>query len=71
VYKTGFGVMGTYYMIVISGKNAEEIAKAGSENFETMKDEFPALLENLSKYTWKQNEKTGSMRDDLSYVPKK
>jgi len=71
VYKTGFGVMGTYYMIVISGKNAEEIAKSGSENFETMKDEFPALLENLSKYTWKQNEKTGWMRDDLSYVPKK
>ncbi len=71
VYKTGFGVIGTYYMIVISGKNAEEIAKSQSENFETMKDEFPALLEDLSKYTLKQTEKTGWMRDDLSYVPKK
>jgi len=71
VYKTGFGVMGTYYMIAISGVNAEENAKAQSENFESMKDEFPALLNGLSKYTWKQNEKTGWMRDDLSYVPKK
>jgi hypothetical protein len=71
VYKTGFGTMGTYYMIVIAGKNAEEIAKSGSDNFETMKDEFPPLLAELSNYTWKQNEKTGWMRNDLSYVPKK
>jgi len=71
VYKTGFGVIGTYYMIVLSAENAEAIAKAGSENFELVKDEFQPLLTELSKYTWKQNGKSGSMRGDLSYVPKK
>jgi len=71
VYKTGFGVMGTYYMVVFSGVNAEEIAKAGNENWELMKDEFKPLLTEMSKYTWKNDEKTGWMRGDLSYVPKK
>ena len=71
VYKTGFGVMGTYYMIVIAGVNAEEIAKAGSQNWELMKDEFKPLLTEMSKYTWKNNEKNGWMRGDLSYAPKK
>jgi len=71
VYKTGFGVMGTYYMIVIAGVNAEEIAKAGSQNWELMEDEFKPLLTEMSKYTWKNNEKNGWMRGDLSYAPKK
>ena len=71
VYKTGFGVMGTYYMIVIAGVNAEEIAKAGSQNWELMKDEFKPLLTEMSKYTWKNDEKNGWMREDLSYTPKK
>jgi hypothetical protein len=71
VYKTGFGVMGTYYMVVISGVDAEKMAKAGNENRELIKDDFEPLLAEMSKYTWKNDEKTGWMREDLSYTPKK
>jgi len=71
VYKTGFGVMGTYYMVVISGVNQEETANAGSKNWELMKGEFKPLLAEMGKYTWKNDEKTGWMRGDLSYIPKK
>jgi len=71
VYKTGFGMMGNYYMIVVSAANAEEMAKSSRENWEMMKDQFKPLLTELNKYTLETNEKTGWMRDDLSYIPKK
>ncbi len=63
--------MGTYYMVVISGVNQEETANAGSKNWELMKGEFKPLLAEMGKYTWKNDEKTGWMRGDLSYIPKK
>jgi len=71
VYKTGFGVMGTYYMVAVEGVNRMESAKIGDENWELMKDDFGALLKELRKYTWKNEEKTGWMREDLGYMPAK
>lgn len=69
VYKTGFGVMGTYYMIAVAGENSLEMAKAGDANWELMKEDFGPLLKELSKHTWKMEEKTGWMRPDLGYIP--
>ena len=71
LYKTGFGVMGTYYMVAVAGVNRMESAKLGDENWALMKDDFGALLKELRKYTWKSNEKTGWMREDLGYMPTK
>ena len=71
VYKTGFGVMGTYYMVAVAAASALESEKAGDENWTKMKDDFGPLLKELSKYTWKMNEKTGWMRDDLGFMPAK
>jgi len=71
VYKSGFGVMGTYYMVAVAAANALESDKAGDENWTLMKDDFGPLLKELSKYTWKMNEKTGWMRDDLGFMPAK
>lgn len=71
VYKTGFGVMGTYYMVAVAAENNLESAKIGDENWKTMKDDFEPLLKELSKYTWKTNEKRGWMRSDLGYIPAK
>jgi hypothetical protein len=71
IYKTGFGVMGTYYMVAVAGVNRMESAKLGDENWTLMKDDFAALLKELRKYTWKNNEKTGWMREDLGYMPTK
>ncbi|UCE94379.1 MAG: hypothetical protein JSV73_03645 [Flavobacteriaceae bacterium] len=69
VYKTGFGVMGTYYMIAIAAENEQGGAKLGDENWEVMKDDFGPLLKELSKHTWKTDQKRGWMRNDLAYWP--
>jgi len=71
VYKTGFGVMGTYYMVAVAGASNMESAKSDDENWALMKDDFGPLLKELSKYTWKNDEKTGWMREDLGYIPAK
>jgi len=71
VYKTGFGVMGTYYMVAVAAENNLESAKIGDENWKTMKDDFEPLLKEMSKYTWKTDEKRGWMRSDLGYIPAK
>ena len=71
VYKTGFGVMGTYYMIAIAAENNLGSAKTGDENWNVMKDDFKPLLKELSKHTWKTDEKRGWMREDLGYIPAK
>ena len=71
VYKTGFGVMGTYYMIAVAAENSMESAKIGDENWTLMKDDFDPILKELGKHTWKTNEKRGWMREDLGYIPAK
>ena len=71
VYKTGFGIMGTYYMIAVAAENNLESARIGDENWKVMKDDFEPLLKEMSKYTWKTDEKRGWMREDLGYIPAK
>jgi hypothetical protein len=69
VYKSGFGVMGTYYMIAIAAQNEMEGARTGDENWKLMKDDFDPLLKELNKHTWKVDEKRGWIREDLGYNP--
>ena len=69
VYKTGFGVMGTYYMIAVAAENAVGSAQKGDENWKAMKDDFEPLLKEMNKHTWKVEQKRGWMRDDLGYIP--
>ena len=71
VYKTGFGVMGTYYMIAVAAESNLANAQTGDENWNLMKDDFDPLLKEMSKYTWKMDEKRGWMREDLGYIPAK
>lgn len=71
VYKTGFGVMGTYYMIAVAAESNTASAKAGDENWELMGDDFSKLLKEMNQYIWKSDEKKGWIREDLSYKPAK
>ena len=71
VYKTGFGVMGTYYMVAVAAENEVGSAQKGDENWKVMKDDFKPLLKEMNKHTWKVEEKRGWMRDDLGYAPAK
>ncbi len=39
VYKSGFGVMGSYYMIAVAAENSLKSAQIGEENWTLMKDD--------------------------------
>ena len=69
VYTSGFGVMGTYFMIAVASENEMKGAQLGDENWEMMKDDFQPLLTELNKHTYKMEEKRGWMRPDLAYKP--
>ena len=71
VYKSGFGVMGTFYMIAVAAEGEAQGAQRGDENWDVMKDDFEPLLSELSKHTSKMEEKRGWMRPDLAYEPAK
>jgi hypothetical protein len=71
VYKSGFGVMGTFYMVAIASEGEAQGAQRGDENWELMKDDFGPLLGELNKHTRKMEEKRGWMRPDLAYIPAK
>ncbi len=69
VYKSGFGTMGTFYMVAVASENDIKGAQLGDENWELMKDDFEPLLKELNKHTYKMEEKRGWMRPDLAYQP--
>lgn len=71
VYKSGFGTMGTFYMIAVASKGEVDMAQNGDENWEMMKDDFQPLLNQLNKHTYKMEEKRGWMRPDLAFQPAK
>jgi len=71
VYKSGFGVMGTFYMVAVASESESQGAQRGDENWELMKDDFEPLLNDLRKHTRKMEEKRGWMRPDLAYIPAK
>jgi len=71
VYTPGFGTIGNYFMVVISAKNEEELAKAEGAMWEKMSGDLQPLFDEMDKYTSKLDMQTGWMRDDLSYSPKK
>jgi hypothetical protein len=67
VYKSGFGVMGDYYMIAVSGENEAKSAQRGDENWEMMKDDFEPLMKEINKHIYKFEQKRGWMRPGLAY----
>ncbi len=71
VYKSGFGTMGTFYMVAVASEGEAQGAQLGDENWELMKDDFGPLLTELNKHTSKMEERRGWMRPDLAYSPAK
>ena len=69
VYRSGFGVMGNYYMIAVASANPGDLFNLGSENWELMKDDFEPLLKEMNKYIYKAETKRGWMRPDMAYMP--
>ncbi len=71
VYKSGFGLIDSYYMVVVSAKDAESFAQMQKENMVLIGDDGRKILNDVLTYTSKYETLTGVMRDDLAYHPKK
>ena len=71
IYASGFGIMGKYYLIVMAGENSAEFEKLAAENCEDIKDGFSPLIKKIRSGILRSDEKTGWIRGDLSYQPKK
>ena len=69
VYKSGFGVMGDFYMVAVASADPGDMNKKSSENWDVMKSDFEPLLKEMNKYTWKVETKRGWMRPEMAYKP--
>ncbi|WP_142786207.1 hypothetical protein [Changchengzhania lutea] len=69
VYRSGFGAMESYYVVVVSAKDEIDAATKGKKNDETLGEErwdvFMKVMGNITR----MEEKTGEMRPDLAYMP--
>lgn len=66
VYKSGFGAMGPYFMVVAGAKNAADYAEKNAANGKLLGEEFAPLYEKFLSYCWKVDREHGSIRLDLS-----
>ncbi len=67
IYRAGFGTMGDYFLAVVSAKDALDYARQSDENDALLGEEGKKLFEDMFKYVFKYDSKTGNMRPDLSY----
>lgn len=67
VYKSGFGTMGNYYMVAVSGKDAASIETQRNENMQLLGDEGQSLFQKIEKLTAKQEVVKGNIKPELSY----
>lgn len=71
IYSTGFGTIGKYYLIVIEGESPLQLETLAAENWKMMEEDFQPIFNKIRAKIDKTDEKTGWMRSDLSYLPKK
>ena len=67
VYKSGLGVMGNYYMVAVSGKDAVSVDKMRKENMKLLGKDGEDLFKRINNNTSKQEIVTGHVKPDLSY----
>ena len=71
IYHSGYGVIGEYYLAVVSAKDEQSYAKTADENDALLGDDWLKLFGELLQLTDKYENISGKMRPDLSYVTKK
>jgi hypothetical protein len=70
VYRSGFGVTDSYYMVAISAKDEIDSATRGKANDEVLGESAGETFGKLMNATSKFEEFSGRMRPDLYYSPK-
>ncbi len=71
VYHSGYGVVGEYYMVVLSAKDETDYAKTSDENEALMGLPWKNAFDELMNLTDKYETISGMMRPDLSYAANK
>jgi len=71
IYHSGYGVVGEYYMAVVSAKDETEEAKTSDENNALLGEAWSNAFSELMKFTEKYETISGVMRPDLSYAANK
>jgi hypothetical protein len=71
IYSSGFGTIGKYYLIVIEGEDPVKLETMAADNWKMMGEDFQPLYNKIRSKVERNDEKSGWMRADLSYFPKK
>lgn len=71
IYHSGYGVVGEYYMAVLSAKDETAYAKTSDENEALLGMAWKNAFDELLKFTEKYETISGMMRPDLSYAANK
>jgi hypothetical protein len=70
VYRSGFGVMDSYYMVAMSSKDEIDSANKHIANNELLGPERHETFQKVMNYASKVEDVTGEIRPDLAYSPK-
>jgi hypothetical protein len=71
IYHSGYGVIGEYYLVVLSAKDEQSYANTSDENNALLGEQWQKAFDQLMLLTDKYETVSGMMRPDLSYVAKK
>jgi len=70
VYNSGFGTDGEYYMVAISAKDSEHMAKKGKANMELLGEDGQNAMWGMYSNVLRYENFEADMRTDLGYAPK-
>uniref|UniRef100_UPI00404A5FD6 hypothetical protein n=1 Tax=Gelidibacter sp. TaxID=2018083 RepID=UPI00404A5FD6 len=70
IYRSGFGIMGDYFIAVISAKDGQSYEKTSDETEALLGDEGKKLFAEMFVLLEKYDVKSGWMRPDLGYIAK-
>jgi len=70
VYRSGFGITDSYYMVAVSSKDEIDSATRGKANDEVLGEDAGEAFGKIMNATSKYEEFSGRMRPDLYYSPK-
>lgn len=71
IYHSGFGEMNEYYVAVLNAKDEMAYEKTSEENNTLLGDDWNKKFNELFVLSAKYEQKSGYMRPELSYQPKK
>lgn len=69
MYRSGFGNMGSYFMVAVAAEDGIDYETMGAENDELLGESAKVVFGNVMKYVTKMEEVSARMRPDLAYAP--